>query len=264
MSGGALRASLVRKPWGSKQLPLPYGVQDEAIGEIRFEAPPPLKRILAKYLFTSDILSIQVHPTAKFCPARTGKDECWIVTEAEPTASIAVGFRKSFSAAQIRAAALDGTLPDLLDWRRVRQNDFIFLPAGTVHAIGAGVSLVELQPNVDTTFRLYDYGRGRTLHIEEAILSLAEPPEANCIRASLDPAEETVLLTSRHFIVAQCLGRPSEPIATKFASAVQILPLSGQCRIGADEIHPGGAGWATSLESIDFSDCERALLFAEA
>lgn len=255
---------MVRKPWGSKNLPCPYGEQDDAIGEIRFDVPLPLKRILSKYLFTSDVLSIQVHPTEKFCPARIGKDECWIVTDAEPTARIAVGFRESLSALQIRSAALDGTLSDLLGWRPVKKDDLLFLPAGTVHAIGAGVTLVELQPNVDTTFRLYDYGRGRPLQIEEAIQSLAEPSAAMGIWASVDPTEEKVLLTSRHFIVAQCVGRPSRPIAEQFSGAVQVLPLSGHCRIGNCEVQPGGAGWADALHLIDFTACERALLFAAA
>jgi len=262
VTGGALRVSFVPKPWGRRHLPPPYGMQDTEIGEIHFQAPGALQTILGKYLFTSDTLSIQLHPTEQTCPKNAGKDECWMVTDADDTARVAIGFRKPFSELEIREAAMQGLLEDLLQWHSVKKNDFIFVPSGTVHAIGAGVTLVELQQNVDTTYRLYDHGRGRQLQLEQALRSLADQPSAESFQLAVSPEEEQILLESRHFQVAQSVGQPGRKILERFASAVQVLPLSGPCRIGEIGIYPGSAGWAHDLRSIDLKDCERALLFA--
>lgn len=185
-----------------------------------------------------------------------------MVTDADDAARVAIGFRKPFSELEIREAAMQGMLEDLLQWHSVKKNDFIFVPSGTVHAIGAGVTLVELQQNVDTTYRLYDHGRGRQLQLEQALQSLADLPSAESFQRAVSPEEEQILLESRHFYVAQSVGQPGHKIRERFASAVQVLPLAGSCRIGEIEIYPGSAGWAHDLRRIDLKDCERALLFA--
>lgn len=175
----------VEKPWGRHRLwpgfddPSPDG---EPIGEIWFQAPgDAAPDLLVKYLFTSEKLSVQVHPDDAAAHARglpRGKDECWLILDAEPDSTIAIGPRESVNADTLRAAALDGSIEALLDWRPVRAGDFIYAAAGTVHAIGAGITLIEVQQNSDTTYRLYDYGRPRELHLDDGIdVAVLEPWE---------------------------------------------------------------------------------------
>lgn len=176
MSAILLSTKRVAKPWGRHRLwpgfddPAPG---DEPVGEIWFPSPsgddPDL---LIKYLFTSERLSVQVHPDDEAARARgyaRGKDEAWLVLAAEPDSTIALGLKAPLSADQLRAAALDGSIVDLLDWRPVKAGDFIYSPAGTVHAIGAGLTVIEIQQNLDLTYRLYDYGRPRELHLDDGV-----------------------------------------------------------------------------------------------
>ncbi|MGY6502377.1 MAG: type I phosphomannose isomerase catalytic subunit [Acidimicrobiales bacterium] len=121
--------------------------------------------LLAKRLDCAQNLSVQVHP-------REGdpKTEAWVVLHAEPGAGVYLGFRDEVSREQVAGAALDGTLPDLLAFIEVAPGDAVFVPAGTVHAIGGGLVLFELQQSSDTTYRLYDWGReGRELHLDEGL-----------------------------------------------------------------------------------------------
>ena len=139
------------------------------IGEVWFEADLPL---LVKFVFTSERLSVQVHPQDDF--ARTnensrGKTEMWYVLRADPGARLAIGFRESISRDRLREASLSGEIEGLLHWVEVQGGDAFFIPAGTVHAIGGGLALCEIQQQSDVTYRLYDYGRPRELHLEKAI-----------------------------------------------------------------------------------------------
>ena len=143
------------------------------IGEIWFEdedgSPHPL---LIKYLFTSERLSIQVHPddaAAQAAGLASGKDEAWLILATDPGATIGLGLERRVTPEALRSAALDGSIEQLVDWREVAPDDFIYSPAGTIHAIGAGVSLVEIQQYADVTYRLYDYGRPRELHLDEGM-----------------------------------------------------------------------------------------------
>lgn len=135
--------------------------------------------ILTKFLFTADRLSIQVHPDDEYAREHhngLGKTEMWYVLRAEPGAAIAVGFKEHLEPAVVRAAALDGTIEDLVRWVPVSAGDTIFCPAGTVHAIGAGLAVCEIQQNSDITYRLYDYGRPRDLHLSESLAVSALGP----------------------------------------------------------------------------------------
>jgi mannose-6-phosphate isomerase len=160
--------------WGRKHLPQPFGRftgDGKPIGEIWFDAPGD-PELLVKYLFTSERLSIQVHPNdaaARALGYARGKDEAWLVLDAEPGAVIGLGPKRPVTREELRQAAQDGSIEHLIDWRRVRAGDFIYVPAGTIHAIGAGLTLVELQQHCDVTLRLYDYGRPRELHLEAAL-----------------------------------------------------------------------------------------------
>ncbi|MDP9039760.1 MAG: class I mannose-6-phosphate isomerase, partial [Acidobacteriota bacterium] len=128
--------------------------------------------LLVKMLFPEEKLSVQVHPDdaeAQAMGQPRGKTECWYVLEAEPGAAVALGLKGGATAERVRAAVGDGTLEELLEWLPVSVGDMVFVDAGTVHAIGPGVVLLETQQTSDTTFRLYDYGRPRELHLEDGL-----------------------------------------------------------------------------------------------
>src|SRR6202050_2320743 len=103
----------------------------------------------------------------------------WYVMRADPGARIAIGFRESISRDRLRESALSGEVEGLLNWLEVQAGDAFFIPAGTVHAIGGGIALCEIQQHSDITYRLYDYGRARELHLDRAIaVSHLEPVHA--------------------------------------------------------------------------------------
>lgn len=166
----------VEKPWGRHHLwpgfadPEP---DNPAVGEVWYDGQnAPQSDLLVKYLFTSEKLSIQVHPDDAAARARghvCGKDEAWLILKAEPDAVIGVGLKRSVSEAELRQSAIDGTIEQLVDWKPVKAGDYIYSPAGTIHAIGPGITMVEIQQNIDLTYRLYDYGRPRELHLSDAI-----------------------------------------------------------------------------------------------
>jgi len=159
--------------WGSTELepwfPNPAG----KIGEVWFREPD--SPVLVKFLFATENLSVQVHPgdvLAQQRGHRRGKTEMWHILRAEPKAQIALGFESAVTADQVRRAAANGSIMGLLRWIPVSAGDTWFIPAGAVHAIGAGITLCEVQQNSDVTYRLFDYGRGRDLHIEESLRAL--------------------------------------------------------------------------------------------
>lgn len=183
MTAQRLATICVEKPWGRHSLWPGFenpAADQPPIGEIWFDMPAGQEAaLLVKYLFTSERLSVQVHPNdaqAKAAGYPRGKDELWVILAAEPGASIALGTLAPMSAAELRASALDGTIEILVDWKPVKAGDVIYSPAGTVHAIGAGITLIEVQQNVDLTYRLYDYGRPREVHLEQGVaVAIAEP-----------------------------------------------------------------------------------------
>jgi mannose-6-phosphate isomerase len=149
-----LSRKYVEKPWGRTSLPPMFDAPaGQRIGEVWFTGGTDLP-LLAKYIFTSERLSIQVHPNDEQARARglsSGKTECWYILDAEPDAVIGLGLTGQVSAEDLREAALDGSIERLIDWRPVNAGDFIVVPPGTIHAIGAGISLLEFQQNVDVT-----------------------------------------------------------------------------------------------------------------
>ena len=134
--------------------------------------------ILAKLLFTADQLSVQVHPDDDYALTHEGgpgKTEAWYVAAAEPGARIALGLKEDLSSDQLRHAAETGEIIKHLNWIEVRPGDAFFVPPGTVHALGPGLVICEVQQNSDLTYRLYDYGRAgadgkpRLLHLDQAV-----------------------------------------------------------------------------------------------
>jgi mannose-6-phosphate isomerase len=169
-----LKEHRVTKPWGRTQIPERFGSSDgQPLGEIWFQRDGGSEdALLVKYLFTSQRLSVQVHPdddAATSAGHDRGKDEAWLILDAEPGAEIAIGLKAPLSVETLKASALDGSIVDRLDWREVSKDDAFYSPAGTLHAIGAGLILLEVQQNTDITYRFFDYGRDRELHLDEAV-----------------------------------------------------------------------------------------------
>lgn len=262
MTARRLPTLMVEKVWGRDILPAPFAAPaDKRIGEIWFEPPPELPQLLVKYLFTSEKLSVQVHPSnAQAQKGEDGKEECWLVLDAEPGAKLAIGFDAVLSPEQIEAAARDGTIEELLTWHEAAPGDIFYLPAGTVHAIGPGLSLVEVQQNSDTTFRLYDYGRPRELHLERALAVADGSPYPPKHRSSV--AERgTALVDGAYFRLDRIEGAPDAATLASYPGALLVLPLSGEVRAENGETAAAGECLcATSLDALDFSSAGVTLL----
>jgi mannose-6-phosphate isomerase len=192
----------VEKPWGLTTLPPVFDPPPgERIGEVWFTGGGDLP-LLLKYLFTSERLSVQVHPDDAYARAHGlphGKSECWYILDANPGATIALGLLRDASKDALRAAALDGSIEQLLDWKPVRKGDFFFVPPGTVHAIGEGITLLEFQQNIDLTYRLYDYGRPRELHLDDGIAVSNPTPYPDRFAQHLTGGETRTLVDGPHF-----------------------------------------------------------------
>jgi mannose-6-phosphate isomerase len=159
------------KVWGSTKLEPLFPNSDKKIGEVWFEGVDHLP-LLIKFLFTSEKLSVQVHPNddyARLHHGSPGKTEMWHVLHAEPGAKVAAGFSAEITQQELRDSALSGEIEQLLHWHEAAPGDTFFIPAGTVHAIGEGLTLCEIQQQSDITYRLYDYGRPRELHLDRGV-----------------------------------------------------------------------------------------------
>jgi mannose-6-phosphate isomerase len=185
-----LTPRFLEKVWGSTRLQPWFPNSDRKIGEVWFHTEDiPL---LVKFLFTTDKLSVQVHPGDEYARIHhnsAGKTEMWHVLAAEPGARIAAGFREPLDETRLKTAALSGEIEGLLEWVEARPGDTFFIPAGTVHAIGGGLSLLEIQQHSDVTYRLYDYGRPRELHLDHAAATSHRRPHV----ALQKPSGETLV-----------------------------------------------------------------------
>ncbi len=257
-----LATRMVEKVWGRDHLPAPFvAPPGQRIGEIWFEPPPEVPQVLVKYLFTSEKLSVQVHPSdLSALPGEAGKEECWLVLDAEPDARLAIGFERNVTAEEIAAAAQDGTIEQLLTWHPAHPGDLFYLPAGTVHAIGPGLALVEVQQTSDTTFRLYDYGRPRALHIDRALAVADGVPYAPQHRRSI--AAGPVLVDGPHFRLDRIEGAPDAGTCAAYDGPLLVLPLAGEvtAQRGAARAGAGECLVAPSLGALDFSAAGVTLL----
>jgi len=128
--------------------------------------------LLVKFLFPGSKLSVQVHPDDEQAHKNgypCGKTECWYVLRAQPGAQVSLGFKPGVTLQEFRRAIEETRAEDLLNWVDVFAGDMLYVAAGTVHTIGGGMILVETQQTSDVTYRLYDYGRPRELHIKEGL-----------------------------------------------------------------------------------------------
>ena len=237
----------MQKPWGSHDL-TPWSViptGSDAVGELWFQRAGEFEqksKLLLKLLFTEEPLSIQVHPDDAFAQSLglpNGKTEAWYILSARPGAKIAIGLKAPLSADYLREAIDNGSIADLVEWHRVREDDFFFIPAGTIHAIGAGIVLAEIQQQSDATFRLFDYGRKRELHVENAV-SATRPSRASVESWKFDGAR-TILVAEEHFVLEKIDCGPDSHWCMDSTHETWLLVLKGDARIGSVDAIIGGA-----------------------
>lgn len=245
----------VEKPWGRRTLGGLFAdaVRGEgAIGEIWFEDEDPQADLLVKYLFTSERLSIQVHPddaAAKAAGFARGKDEAWVVLDAEPDATIAIGTKEPTDHARLRSAAQDGDIETILDWHPVKAGDAFYSPAGTIHAIGAGIMLVEVQQNVDLTYRLYDYGRPRDLHLDAGIAVADPKPFVPNFTPEHASADRLILCEGPKFVLERWQLGADRLIVLPDGVPGWFVPLSGRGEIDG-EAWAAGEAWRIAGHAV--------------
>lgn len=248
MSLQKLEWQVVEKVWGQRNIPAVFGdasQRDEPVGEIWFQDGQS-RELMVKRLFTSEKLSIQVHPSDELARIQghpRGKDEAWFVLSADEGATIGAGFDREMTAAELRAAAEDGTVAELMTWHPVKPGDFFYVPAGTVHAIGAGLSVLEIQQNVDLTYRLYDYGRPRELQLNEGIAaSLPQPFAAQPVQRGEDGRD--VLVAGPKFTIERLHGSSRQLVPASGDNPYWLMPLSAGCTADGAAMAEGSV-WLT-------------------
>jgi mannose-6-phosphate isomerase len=243
---------VARKSWGVADLRPWSGIDGsgDAVGELWFQrvdktAPDPV--LLLKLLFTSEPLSIQVHPDDAFARSiglPNGKTEAWYILAAAPDAKVALGLTRHLTSGELRAAIRDGSIAAVAQWRSVAKGDIIFGPAGTIHAIGAGIVLAEIQQHSDATFRLFDFGRHRQLHEDSAVaVSDAGPAQAQPGLRRLTAARTA--LTACPAFVLERIDLPANSSWVLNASReTWILVIEGNATIGSTSASVGDAVFA--------------------
>jgi mannose-6-phosphate isomerase len=209
--------------------------------------------LLLKVLFPKEKLSVQVHPDDDGARAQgmgCGKTECWYVLAAEPGAQVAIGFKGDVSREEAQKAIAENHLEEMLNWVDVRPGEMIYVAAGTVHAIGPGVILVETQQNSDTTYRLYDYGRGRELHIHEGLAAMKRNPPMGKV-ARRESNGTVNLVSSPCFVVDKFVLRETKTIRAGVGkSSAQVLVALDGC----------GAVEADGMPAVTFAKGEAVVL----
>ena len=193
---------------------------------------PDKKRfpLLIKFLFPKEKLSVQVHPDdegAREIGQSCGKTECWYVLQADPGAQVGLGLVPGTTREHLERAIHETRAEKLLNWIDIHAGDLIYVDAGTVHAIGPGSVIVETQQNSDTTYRLYDYGRPRELHVEKGLSATKEKTRAGKIAHHPLSNGDKRLVASPCFIVEKWQLEKPRQLATSPASPTVLVALEG-------------------------------------
>ncbi|QDW38627.1 mannose-6-phosphate isomerase [Bradyrhizobium sp. KBS0727] len=238
-----------QKPWGSTNL-LPWNgtsTDGAPVGELWFQradTAAPDTALLLKLLFTTEPLSIQVHPDDAFARSiglANGKTEAWYILSAGPDARIALGLKRTLSPLELRSAIADGSIVDMVQWYPARAGDVVYVPAGTIHAVGAGIVLAEVQQRSDATFRLFDYGRQRELHIDNAVVAaIAGPAKRQSSPIQFDEARKAVVVDA-HFVLEQIEFLPGSVWTIEVQKEAWLLAIGGSAQIGSVKVAPGEA-----------------------
>ncbi len=232
-----LTPSLREKVWGKTHLAPWCKDSKTPIGETWFLSDRELP-LLVKWVFTNERLSVQVHPDDGEDGPR-GKTEMWHILEATPSATIAMGFREPITRQRLWDATRTGEVEHLLNWVPVKAGETYLIPAHTVHAIGPGIVLCEIQQNSDVTYRLWDYGRPRELHVEMAvpICDLGVHPGASRALPVGEGREEVA--RSKHFVTELVHLKTGEGFVAAPEKCQLWICLEGRGTLGAEAFQAG-------------------------
>lgn len=265
MPAAPLKRHLVYKPWGRRDVPAVFGPvaeEGEPLGEVWFQGDGGANEtLLVKYLFTSEKLSIQVHPDDEAAQAAghpRGKDEAWLILDAAADAVIGAGLKRAIGKDELRAAALSGDIEALVDWRPARAGDILYSPAGTIHALGPGLTLIEVQQNVDVTYRLYDYGRPRELHLDLAVAAADPKPFDWAPSPRMLTPGRKLLIEGPKFVLESwrgCAGKVGGGQAPAW-----VIPVSGDATLDADPILPGSVHLVDESAELKVANTAELLL----
>jgi len=213
------------------------GQANQTLGEVTSEWPkefgaeqPGEFPLLMKFLFPREWLSVQVHPNdaeARAIGQPRGKNECWYVLSAEPDAKLALGFCEKMTPQEIERAIHEGTLESKLQYVPVKAGDMVYVEAGTIHAIGPGMVVLETQQYSDTTYRLYDYGRPRELHLKDGLAVT----KAQTRSGRVAPVEQdgfTRLIRTPYFVVDRFWTAVGSSKDLEMRGRMQILVALGE------------------------------------
>jgi mannose-6-phosphate isomerase len=212
--------------------------------------------LLVKLLDCNDDLSVQVHPNddyERLPPGEQGKTEMWYVLDAKPGAKIIYGLKPGIGREALAEAILEGRIMDTLREVSVRPGDTFCIPAGTVHALCAGVLVAEIQQNSDTTYRLYDYnrpgldGKPRELHIEDSlnVIAYSESGATHMSTGSVRPGEWLRLAASPYFVTHKGVVQGEWRLVTSPDSFDILVVCEGE----------GAVRWADGAEPVKAGDC---------
>jgi len=250
---------LAEKPWGKLGIPHLQGEQgrERRIGEVSFAHPAGVELpVLIKYLYTSERLSIQVHPDndqARHRGHACGKDEMWIVLDAAPDATLGLGLTRVADRTEIERAVMDGSIEQLVDWRPVKRGDVIYNPAGTIHAAGSNLVLLEVQQSIDLTYRLYDYGRPRQLHLADGLAVAIGRPHFDPRDCSVADGCSKVLADGPYFGAAWCVGGLPAGLPLT-ASHWQVVVVEGEATVGEARVSAGECFLMSSLSELRLNE----------
>jgi mannose-6-phosphate isomerase len=232
-----LKPSLREKVWGKTRLAPWFPDSEKPIGEAWYLTGQELP-LLVKLLFTAEKLSVQVHPGDGEDGPR-GKTEMWYILDADPGAVIALGFREPITRERLRESTRTGEIEALLNWIPVKAGETYFTPAHTVHAIGSGIVMCEIQQNSDVTYRLWDYGRPRELHVDQAvaIADLGVPPGA--VRSRVVGAGREELVRSNYFVTELVRMAPAQELRLEPQKCQLWICVEGHGNIGGEPYQPG-------------------------
>ncbi len=189
-----------------------------------------------------------------------GKEECWLVIAAEPGARLAIGFREPVDAATMRAAALDGSIEDLLEWHDVAPGDFFYIPANTVHAIGAGISLVEVSRTATSlTGCTITAARANCIWMRawQSPMGGHMPPGW---RRTVPVGGAVTLVDGPLFRLDRLDGPPDPATAARYAGALLVIPLDCTPTIAGEPVTAGSCGLAHALANVSFPESGLCLI----
>ena len=213
--------------------------QRDLVGETARD--PKRFPLLLKFLFPHEKLSVQVHPDdaqALRVGQPWGKTECWYVAHAKPGSQIGLGLKSGVTAVQLEESIHQNRAEEVLNWVDVFAGDMIYVAGGTVHTLGPGSVIVETQQQSDTTYRLYDYGRPRELHLKDGMAAVKEKVKSGKVLrpapAQMGKNRRASLITAPYFVVDMFEAKDPLQLATRDdsgKSSAQILVAVDGCGV---------------------------------